>query len=106
MKALTPSLGSNQFITKFDADEKSKTRKFFSIKKSFKTKVKVFIVLALIASAYANYHMLKENYVFTCNDSAQPQWGRFGHLMKKSTCQAILDMRYQTSANPNVTISE
>lgn len=93
---LTPAIGSNQFLTKFDAKAKRK----FKLRIKFATKVKLFIVFLLIFSLYANYYLLKTNYVFTCRavfDGVEQNW-KLGHLMNKNTCNDLIDDRIRNLA--------
>ena len=85
---MTPALGSNQYLTKFDAKAKRK----FKLKVAFKTKVKIFTLLLLAASLYLNYYTLKVNYVWTCTaviDGVPQNW-KLGHLMNVSTCNDLI----------------
>jgi hypothetical protein len=97
MNTLTPTIGSNQYLTKFGQKAKAK----FKIKT--KTKFKVAFVFFLMFSLYLNYYMIKDNYVLTCQspvvDGIQQDWGHFGHFMKKSTCEQIQDMKLRTLGN-------
>lgn len=97
MNTLTPTLGSNQFITKFDSVPKKKKLKF---KVKFLTKVQIIAVILLFTSLYLNYHLITDNYVWTCTASfdgiEQTQWGHFGHIMKKTTCDEIVQMKLET----------
>src|SRR5690242_5917846 len=104
MNALTPAVGSNQFITKFDSDAKEEKKKKFKIKVKFRTKVKIAIVLTLMVSLYVNYYLLKTNYVFTCwavvGELKQTQWGHFGHLMNRQRCDGLVDNKLKTLTLP------
>jgi hypothetical protein len=98
MNTITPALGSNQYLTKFE--DKPKAKRSFKIKVKFQTKVKIALVAVLMFSLYLNYHMLKDNYVLTCEsptiDGIQQEWGHFGHFMKQSTCEQIQKMKVAT----------
>jgi len=75
MTTLTPAIGSNQFLTKFDKKEKRK----FTVK--FTTKIKIATVIGLLASLYLNYYILRANYVVTCSAG--------GHFMSQLKCDEL-----------------
>lgn len=50
------------------------------------TKIKVFIVVTWIALAYANYYLLKQNYVFQCDEG--------GYFMSQAKCQELSQNKF------------
>lgn len=84
--AITPAIGSNQFVTKFGA----RKRKF---KVRVSKKVKFGITVLILVSFYLNYYLLKTNYVVTCKakiGEVTQNW-KLGHLMSVNTCSDLVN---------------
>jgi len=79
----TPILGTNQYKVKFGEKVKRK------LKIKFATKVKIAFTIILIASVYANYALLKANYVITCSAG--------GHFVSKQTCGELAQAKFDSS---------
>lgn len=104
MEALNPAPGSNQYLTKFG---KVKLKKKFKIKVAFATKVKITVCVLLALSLYINWYLLTDNYLWTCRayigNVEQTMWGHFGHAMKKSTCDEIVQNKITSlSSGPDL----
>lgn len=87
MNTLTPTIGSNQFVTKFDEQAKAKKRKF-KIRVSWK--IKLGIIVLLIASLWANEYLLRTNYVLNCDITiGNIVQEHAGHLMARAKCDQL-----------------
>lgn len=99
---LKPAVGSNQHLTRFDEKIKGKKKKF---KITLRTKIEITGLIALILLGYSVIYLLKDNYVLTCTPVIggieQSTWGHYGHFMKQSTCDEIVQDHLQANSNQN-----
>lgn len=78
---LTPTIGTNGFVKKFDAKAKRK----FKVK--FATKVKISLVVLLLMSLAGNYLLLKSFMVFQCKVNLE----NAGYFVSKAKCGELND---------------
>lgn len=90
---MTRSLGSNQFVSKFD---KTKGRRKFKVK--FVTKVKIFILVSLIFSLYLNCRLLETNYTMKCVaviGGVKQDWFFGNFPMSQRNCDEMITEKIQ-----------